>query len=210
MRPRSATNADVNPPPCTQPARDTEGRVRAAAGQRWSVAMLAVLGRAKHALLRCVRALYKGLVVVRAGSYREPLKVNGFSRVTPQTHLGTNVNFNGFRIEGHGTVRIGNNFHSGAGCLVITEIHNYDHGTAIPYDATAITKDVLIGDNVWLGARVLILGGVRLGEGAIIQAGAVVVADIPACAIAGGNPARVFKYRDLEHYRELKARRMFF
>lgn len=67
-----------------------------------------------------------------------------------------------------------------------------------------ITKDVVIGDNVWLGINVIILGGVTIGEGAIIQAGAVVVKDIPPLGIAGGNPAQVFKYRDIEHYKKLK------
>lgn len=47
-------------------------------------------------------------------------------------------------------------------------------------------------------------GGVLIGEGAIIQAGSVVVSDIPACAIAGGHPAKVFKFRDKEHYYRLK------
>lgn len=51
----------------------------------------------------------------------------------------------------------------------------------------------------------IVLGGVRIGEGAIIQAGSVVVKDIPRCAIAGGHPAAVFKYRDIEHYDTLKA-----
>jgi acetyltransferase-like isoleucine patch superfamily enzyme len=87
---------------------------------------------------------------------------------------------------------------------MITQIHNYDHGNKIPYDDTYIYKDILIKDNVWLGSRVIILGGVTVGEGAIIQAGSVVVSDIPDYAIAGGHPAKVFKYRDKEHYKKLK------
>ena len=81
----------------------------------------------------------------------------------------------------------------------MTSNHNYEGG-AIPYDDMAWVKDVVIGDFVWLGSRVIILPGVTIGEGAIIQAGAVVVRDIPPCAIAGGNPAEVFKYRDKEHF----------
>jgi len=104
---------------------------------------------------------------------------------------------------------IGNNFHSGPGCLIITQNHNYDNGNAIPYDNTYIYKDVKIEDNVWLGSRVIILGGVTIGEGAIIQAGSVVVGDIPACAIAGGHPAKIFKYRDKNHYYKLKKEEKF-
>ncbi|MCQ2964441.1 MAG: acyltransferase, partial [archaeon] len=71
-------------------------------------------------------------------------------------------------------------------------------------DKTVISKEVVIEDNVWLGNRVIVLPGVTIGEGAIIQAGSVVVSDIPKCAIAGGHPAKVFKYRDIGHYEKLK------
>ena len=132
-------------------------------------------------------------------------KVNGESYVTPNTILGNNVNFNGMKIQGSGKVIIGDNFHSGIECMIITSIHNYDGGNAVPYDDTIISKDVVIEDNVWLGNRVIILPGVRIGEGAIIQAGSVVVRDVEKYAIAGGHPAKVFKYRDIEHYETLKS-----
>jgi acetyltransferase-like isoleucine patch superfamily enzyme len=48
------------------------------------------------------------------------------------------------------------------------------------------------------------LPGVRIGEGAIIQAGSTVVKDIEKYGIAGGHPAKVFKYRDIDHYEKLK------
>ena len=57
---------------------------------------------------------------------------------------------------------------------------------------------------------VLFWGGVTIGEGAIIQAGSVVVSDIPKYAIAGGHPAKVFKYRDIDHYERLKAEAKFY
>lgn len=146
---------------------------------------------------------YRWRVKRQVQSFQEPLKVNGKSRVTNKTILGKNVNFNGMIINGRGSVVIGDNFHSGTECQMITQIHNYE-GTKIPYDNTYLYKDVNIGDNVWLGNRVIVLGGVTIGEGAIIQAGSVVVKDIPECAIAGGHPAKVFKFRDKEHYYKLK------
>lgn len=54
---------------------------------------------------------------------------------------------------------------------------------------------VKIGNDVWIGARVSLLEGVTIGDGAVIAAGAVVTENIPAYAIAGGVPARVIKYR---------------
>ncbi len=56
-------------------------------------------------------------------------------------------------------------------------------------------KRTLIGHDVWIGSRAIILPGVTIGTGAIIGAGAVVAKDVPAYAIAVGNPARVVKYR---------------
>ena len=153
---------------------------------------------------RVRRWWYRAAVARTCASHGEPLKVNGPTRVTRDTHLGRNVNFNGLRILGRGKVVIGDNFHSGIECMIIAENHNHE-GDAIPYDGTYVLKDVTIGDNVWLGNRVTILPGVTIGEGAIIQAGAVVVSDIPRCAIAGGNPARPFASRDEARYERLKA-----
>ena len=156
-------------------------------------------------IVKNIRKVINKIRVIRTvKEYGTDLRVNGKSILTKNTVLGNNVNFNGMRIVGRGKVIIGDNFHSGEDCLMITQIHNYDEGEAIPYDSTYILKDIIIKDNIWLGSRVIILGGVTIGEGAIIQAGSVVVSDIPDCAIAGGHPAKVFKYRDKEHYKRLK------
>ncbi|MGE6433036.1 acyltransferase [Shewanella baltica] len=144
------------------------------------------------------------LVKYRAKSYAGNIFVGGFTIVSKNTNLGCNVSFNGMKILGRGSVNIGDNFHSGVDCMIITEVHNYK-GKALPYDREIILKPVLISDNVWLGNRVMILGGVTIGEGAIIQAGSVVSSNIPPLAIAGGNPARAFKFRDEDHYYKLKA-----
>ena len=55
----------------------------------------------------------------------------------------------------------------------------------------------------------IVLGGVTIGEGAIIQAGSVVVKDIPKYAIAGGHPCIPFKQRDIVHYLKLKKEKKF-
>lgn len=55
---------------------------------------------------------------------------------------------------------------------------------------------VLIGDDVWLGAKATILRGVTIGNHAVVGANAVVTRDVPAWAIVGGTPATVLRYRD--------------
>jgi acetyltransferase-like isoleucine patch superfamily enzyme len=140
------------------------------------------------------------------------LSVNYYSSVTRNTFLGNNVNFNGMSITGDGEVRIGDNFHCGQGCSIWTSQHNYDSGIAIPYDDTYTHNNVTIEDNVWFGANVVIMTGskpITIGEGAIIQYGSVVVSSIPSLSIAGGHPARVFKYRDKDHYYNLKKNQSF-
>lgn len=150
------------------------------------------------------RAALGAMIRRKAARCGRDLHVNGWSKVNASTSLGDNVNLNGLVVEGQGKVVIGDNFHSGPGCLIITQTHNYDTGEAIPYDGTYRIGDVVIEDNVWLGSRVVVVGPVRIGEGAIVQAGSVVVRDVPALAIVGGHPAAIFKHRDREHYERLK------
>jgi acetyltransferase-like isoleucine patch superfamily enzyme len=54
-----------------------------------------------------------------------------------------------------------------------------------------VESDVVIGDDVWLGTHAIVVAGVRIGDGCVVGAGAVVTGDLPAHAIAAGVPARV-------------------
>jgi acetyltransferase-like isoleucine patch superfamily enzyme len=55
------------------------------------------------------------------------------------------------------------------------------------------SKPIILEDDVWLGARVIVLKGVTIGQGAVIGAGSVVTRDIPPHSVAVGQPARVVK-----------------
>lgn len=129
--------------------------------------------------------------------------VRGTTKLTATTFLGYNTNMNGLVIKGKGKVYIGDNFHSGEECLILSSFHDFN-GTKLPYDETSILKTTIIEENVWFGSRVTILGGVKIGEGAIIQAGSVVVRDVEPLTIVGGAPAKVFSKRNESHYFELK------
>lgn len=107
-------------------------------------------------------------------------------------------------IECSGGVTIGKFFHPGFGLTIFTSNHNYENAAAIPYDSKILYKSVIIEDYVWCGANVTIVPGVKIGEGAIIASGAVVTKDVPSCAVVGGNPAIVLKFRDISAFDNLK------
>ena len=60
-------------------------------------------------------------------------------------------------------------------------------------EAKPDTLPIIIENNVWIGARAIILKGVRIGEGAIIGSGSVVAKDVPPYSLVVGNPARVVR-----------------
>jgi acetyltransferase-like isoleucine patch superfamily enzyme len=64
-----------------------------------------------------------------------------------------------------------------------------------PYRTYRGTRNTTIGNDVWIGARSLIMGGVSIGDGAVVASGSVVVSDVPAFAIVAGNPATLIRYR---------------
>ncbi|WP_235271313.1 DapH/DapD/GlmU-related protein [Halorubrum saccharovorum] len=132
------------------------------------------------------------------------------STVNENTILGENIHLSGLEIKGDGKVTIGDNFHAAPGCVILTRNHRYDKGNAVPYDNTYEYGDVTIEDNVWLGMRVIILPGVTIREGAIIQAGSVVTKDVQKGAIVGGHPAKRFSQRDLDHYEQMKSQNNFY
>ena len=83
------------------------------------------------------RRYYTQFVKTQVSSYGTGLQVNGPTNLNTETVLGDDVNFNGFTVSGEGKLTIGNHFHSGRDCLVITQNHNY-HGDSLPYDDTYI------------------------------------------------------------------------
>ena len=144
-------------------------------------------------------------------SYGVKLGVNSLSVSSSKASVvvGDYVNFNGIRIIGQGGVTIGDYFHSGSNVKIMLGSHDYEYGDAIPYGNPITTKHVFIDDFVWLGQDVTISGNVHIGEGAIVALGSVVVKDVPAYAIVGGNPAKIIKYRDIDQFKKLKEEKKF-
>lgn len=107
-------------------------------------------------------------------------------------------------INACGGVSIGKYCHLGKGLTIFSSNHNYMSDKSIPYDENDIYKSVLIKDFVWCGSNVTIVPGVTIGEGVVIAAGTVVTKDVPDCAIIGGNPHVIIKFRNIELFDKLK------
>jgi len=91
-------------------------------------------------------------------------------------------------------VIIGNDVMMGPEVLIYTSNHGMEPG--IPMRRQPLQcAPVCVGNDVWIGARCIILPGITIGDGAVLAAGAVVTADVPANAVVGGVPAKVLKYR---------------
>lgn len=108
--------------------------------------------------------------------------------------------------SGQGGIFIGNNVVFGPKVMIWSSNHEYENPKRLPFSGMKM-KPVVIKDNVWVGANVNIVPGVTIEEGAVIGMGAVVTKDVPYCAVVGGNPAKVIKYRNIESYEKLKLKK---
>lgn len=128
---------------------------------------------------------YAFKVITRSSNIGKNFVCLDFSYCNKKTSIGNDVRFNGVKIDGVGQCSIGNFCQFGKDIHIITSNHDYDGDITIPY-----------GDN-------------NIEKGAIIQAGCVVHGKIPRCAIVGGNPCKIIKYRNIEHFDKLKQEQKF-
>jgi acetyltransferase-like isoleucine patch superfamily enzyme len=111
--------------------------------------------------------------------------------------MGENLNIGDYcHISSLERVEFGSNILIGSSVY----ISDHDHGTSkyedlkqVPTDRILISSPVVIGDNVWIGEKAIILKGVKIGRNSIIGAGSVVTKDVPEYSIVVGVPAKVIK-----------------
>jgi len=111
-----------------------------------------------------------------------------------QIKIGNNFFSNSFCLLS-GNIQIGNEFILGPRVTIWGREHKTDRGTSMMLQEK-ISKEITIGDDVWIGAHAVILKNVRIGKGAVVAAGAVVTKDVPEYAFVAGVPAKVIKYRE--------------
>lgn len=122
-----------------------------------------------------------------------------FNAVGGSISVGDRVSFNRnvhINASGGGHIAIGDDVLVGPNVVFRTADHRFDR-LDIPIRAQGHSPaDITVEDDVWLAANVIVLGGVRIGRGAVAAAGAVITRDVPAASVVGGVPAKILKMRD--------------
>ena len=149
---------------------------------------------------------------IPGGIFFSKMRLSCLKKIFPKT--GTDILIESDIFFGNGRdIEIGNHVQINENCWIRNAkigncvmiapnvmILNYGHittSTDIPmiYQGKRDYKQTLIEDDVWIGARCIILPGIHIGKGAIIAAGSVVVKDVEPFSVVGGNPAKLIKYR---------------
>lgn len=105
--------------------------------------------------------------------------------------IGNDVGISGCTISAARSITIGDRVLIGSGCLITDgDAHPIDPAARRAGSAGAVAP-VVIEDDVFIGARAIILKGVTIGRGSVVGAGSVVTKSVPAFSVAAGNPARV-------------------
>jgi acetyltransferase-like isoleucine patch superfamily enzyme len=114
----------------------------------------------------------------------EGLKIGDDTYIGPRCIIGAG-----------GGINIGSNVTMGAGVELLAENHRFEDIDLLISEQGVTRQGINIENNVWLGNRVIVLDGIRIGTGAVVGAGSVVTRDLPPYSIAVGNPARVMGNR---------------
>lgn len=109
--------------------------------------------------------------------------------------IGDNTRIHGTCIHAYGKISIGKN------CLIAANTQIIDgnghdlclHDPEKRINTIGTEKEIIIEDNVWIGANCIILPGSKIGYGSVISAGSVVFGELPPSVLAGGNPVKIIK-----------------
>lgn len=140
-----------------------------------------------------LRSICAHMIMEQCG---ENITIEPHAKFSSKCRFGDNSGI-GARCVLAGEVHIGDNVMMGPDVYITTRNHRFDSIDS-PICKQGFTKEkkVVIGDDVWIGARTIILPGVHIGKGTVIGAGTVIAKDIPPYAVVCGNPFRIIKYRN--------------
>ena len=168
------------------------------------LALITYYGIAKHLPTNETKLFGKLSRAIRETVTRRIFKHSGLTfNINRGAYFGTGIN-----------VSIGNNSSIGRDCQLANDVsigddvmmapevaifsvghETSDTSIAMRLQGNMAPKPVSIGNDVWIGQRVMIMPGVNIGNGVIIAAGTIVTKDVPDFAVVGGNPAKIIKQR---------------
>ena len=90
-------------------------------------------------------------------------------------------------------IQCGKSVSIGDHVLIAWDVNILEHDFHAAGGGPAVSEPIIIEDDVWIGARSIILKGVTIGKGAVIGAGSVVIKNVPPFTFAAGNPAKIIK-----------------
>lgn len=108
--------------------------------------------------------------------------------------IGDNVGMSGCTISAHNSIEIGDNVLIGSGAMIMdSDAHSLDPA-ARRRGGDGKSEPIVIENDVFIGARAIVLKGVTVGRGSVVGAGAVVSKNVPPYSVVVGNPARVVSH----------------
>lgn len=122
------------------------------------------------------------------------LRVKKGGEISPNCQIGNHSEI-GTRALIQGNCFIGSNVIMGPDVKIYSKNHRFDRLDIPIQNQGEESLKTIIGNDVWLGANIIITPGCNVGNHVVIAAGAVVTKDIPDYAVVGGIPAKIIKFR---------------
>lgn len=132
---------------------------------------------------------------VKIGAYSNLLSTSHFSKYGKGLKMGNNSAIGDYTHFGApGGIVIGDDVIMGSYISFHSENHNFQDTSKLIREQGVTSKGIILGNNIWVGAKVTFLDGSKIGNNSVVAAGAVVNGEFPANVVIGGVPAKILKH----------------
>lgn len=138
-----------------------------------------------------IRTLSARMILDKAGRH---IDVGRKVRFSTQVKIGDHSGIGDYAYL-QGQIEIGKNTIMAPKCSLVAANHKYLDTSKLIKEQGSIEMPIVVGHDVWIGYGSLVLGGITIGNGAVIAAGAVVTKNVAPFEVVGGNPAHHIKFR---------------